>query len=145
VETALLEATEALSHEPAGPKDPPADSAQKLVEKLAASGQLKAGFLMRVLSQGQIDLFDLAFSRLLGIDLARFRKLFYEEGVERVALACRAAGIDKSVFATVFNLSRQARNETANLSRTDIDTASAVFSDFTKISALDALRLTAAR
>ena len=75
VETALSEArrSAAATNRP-GPKDPPADSAQKLIEKLAASGQLKAGFLMRVLSQGQIDLFDLAFARLLGIDLARFRQ-----------------------------------------------------------------------
>ena len=57
------------------PKDPPADSAQKLIEKLAASGQLKAGFLMRVLSQGQIDLFDLAFARLLDVELRQLPRL----------------------------------------------------------------------
>jgi uncharacterized protein (DUF2336 family) len=140
VETALSEATEALSREPSAPKDPPADSAQKLIEKLAASGQLKAGFLMRVLSQGQIDLFDLAFSRLLEIDLTRFRQDFYQKGVERVALACRAAGIDKSVFATVFNLSRQARNEAPNLGRADMEEVDAVFTRFTKAAALDELR-----
>jgi uncharacterized protein (DUF2336 family) len=140
VDTALTEAVEGLSHAPAGPKDPPADSAQKLIEKLAASGQLKAGFLMRVLSQGQIDLFDLAFSRLLHIDLNRFRQLFYEQGVPRVALACRAAGIDKSVFATVFSLSRQARQEPPSLGRTDMDEAEAVFRRFTRTSALDELQ-----
>lgn len=140
VDIALTEAVEGLSHAPAGPKDPPADGAQKLIEKLAASGQLKAGFLMRVLSQGQIDLFDLAFSRLLHIDLNRFRHIFYEQGVPRVALACRAAGIDKSVFATVFNLSRQARHETPSLGRADMDEADAIFSRFTRTSALDELQ-----
>ncbi len=80
------------------PSDPPADSAQKLIEKLAVSGQLKAGFLMRVLSQGQIDLFELAFARLLELDLTRFRQLFYDGGVRVVALACRAGGIDKAAF-----------------------------------------------
>ena len=120
--------------------DPPADSAQKLIEKLAASGQLKAGFLMRVLSQGQIDLFDLAFSRLLQIDLLNFRRIFYEENVQSVALACRAAGIDKSVFATVFNLSRQARSETPILGRADMAEVDAVFTRFSKALALDELR-----
>jgi uncharacterized protein (DUF2336 family) len=143
IDVALTEAVEILSHAPTGPKDPPADSAQKLIEKLAASGQLKAGFLMRVLSQGQIDLFDLAFSRLLHIDLNRFRHLFYEQGVPRVALACRAAGIDKSVFATVFNLSRQARHETPSLGRADMDEAEAVFGRFTRSSALDELQAAA--
>ena len=34
------------------PKSPPAESAQKLIDKLAVSGQLKAGFLLRVLQSG---------------------------------------------------------------------------------------------
>ncbi len=140
VDVALSAAIESLSHAPAGPKDPPADSAQKLIEKLAASGQLKAGFLMRVLSQGQIDLFDLAFSRMLHLDVARFRRTFYAQGVAPVALACRAAGIDKSVFATVFNLSRQARNEAPSLGRADMEEADAVFGRFTRASALEELQ-----
>ncbi len=140
VDIALSDVADTLSREAPGPKDPPADSAQKLIEKLAASGQLKAGFLMRVLSQGQIDLFDLAFSRLLQIELPRFRGLFYGNSVQQVALACRAAGIDKSVFATVFNLSRQARHEAASLNRSDMDEVDVVFGRFTRTSALDELQ-----
>src|ERR1700761_285211 len=120
VDAALSEANTALKAEPAGPKDPPAASAQKLIEKLATSGQLKAGFLMRVLSQGQIDLFDLAFARLLDVELPRFREFFYKDGVKLVALACRAAGIDKSVFPTVFNLSRQARGKAPLLGKAEM-------------------------
>ena len=132
VDDALSQAAHVLTHEPAGPKDPPADSAQKLIEKLAASGQLKAGFLMRVLSQGQIDLFDLAFARLLGVDLNAFRDFFYQDGVKLVAMACRAAGIDKSVFATVFNLSRQARNKTPTLGRAEMAEIDSIFNGLTK-------------
>jgi uncharacterized protein (DUF2336 family) len=109
VDTALADANKAVNSEPPAPKDPPPDSAQKLIEKLAASGQLKAGFLMRVLSQGQADLFDLAFARLLDVELEKFRAFFYRDELGPVALACRAAGIDRSAFTTVFNLSRQAR------------------------------------
>ena len=132
VETPWRKRTDVFAAAAGAPKDPPADSAQKLIEKLAVSGQLKAGFLMRVLSQGQIDLFELAFSRLLKIDLSRFRQLFYEGGVSEVALACRAAGIDKSVFATVFNLSRQARARAGQLGRAEMDEAEAVFGGFTR-------------
>jgi uncharacterized protein (DUF2336 family) len=140
VNEALSHATTVLTSEPQGPKDPPADSAQKLIEKLATSGQLKAGFLMRVLSQGQIDLFDLAFARLLGLELTPFRHFFYQDGVKLVALACRAAGIDKSVFATVFNLSRQARGQAAVLGRPQIAEVDAIFASFAKPAALDALK-----
>ena len=140
VDVALAEAVDTLGHAAPGPQDPPADSAQKLIDKLAASGQLKAGFLMRVLSQGQIDLFDLAFSRLLHIDVTRFRQAFYGQGVSQVALACRAAGIDKSVFATVFNLSRQARSEVVSLGRADMEEADLVFGRFTRAAALEEMQ-----
>jgi len=140
VEAALLDANKVLNSEPAGPQDPPADSAQKLIEKLAASGQLKAGFLMRVLSQGQTDLFDLAFSRLLGVDLGRFRSAFYDSGARLVALACRAGGIDRSVFTTVFNLSRQARGMPVSLTGRDTAEIDKVFNSFTRQTATDELR-----
>jgi len=142
VEAALSKATVVLKSEPPAPRDPPADSAQRLIEKMAASGQLKAGFLMRVLSQGQLDLFDLAFARLLDIELTRFRPAFYQSGTRLVALSCRAAGIDRSVFATVFNLSRQARGLPAHLSGAEMQAATAIFSGFTRQSALDELRAT---
>jgi uncharacterized protein (DUF2336 family) len=140
VDVALSEVNVVLHSEPPSPKDPPADSAQKLIEKMATSGQLKAGFLMRVLSQGQIDLFDLAFARLLQIDLTAFRKFFYQDGVKLVAMACRAAGIDKSVFTTVYNLSRQARQKSPVLGQPEMTEVDAVFGSLTKPAALEALK-----
>jgi uncharacterized protein (DUF2336 family) len=141
VDAALNQVNVAMKSEPAAPKDPPADSAQKLIEKLAASGQLKAGFLMRVLSQGQVDLFDLAFSRVLDVDLAAFRHSFYDSGVQVVALACRAAGIDRSVFPTVFNLSRQARGLSSALAGTDISQADEIFTGFSRQAASDRMKM----
>ena len=139
VETALSEAVNLVRSEPPPPKDPPADSAHKLIDKLAASGQLKAGFLMRVLNQGQMDLFDLAFARLLEVDLPGFRNLFYE-GARMVALACRAAAIDKSAFATVFNLSRQARGKAPILGIPELAEVDSIFADYSKPAALEALK-----
>ena len=123
-----------------GAQPPGADSARKLIDKLDSGGQLKPGFLMRVLSQSQIDLFDMAFARMLEIPPPLFRKLLYEQGVRPVALACRAAGIDRSVFPTVFSLSRQARGRHIMLSRLDMAEADRVFTAFTRQSAQDELR-----
>jgi uncharacterized protein (DUF2336 family) len=131
----LSEAVETLNR---SPSEDTGDGAQRLIEKLAQAGQLKAGFLIRVLSQGQIDMFERAFARLVDIDLPRFCRMFYD--VRTMALACRAAGIDKSVFATVFNLSHQARNNKASLGRPQMDEADAVFAGFTRVSALDELK-----
>ena len=140
VDAALASATQAVKNAAPGPKDPPADSAHKLIDKLAASGQLKTGFLMRVLSQGQVDLFDLAFSRLLGVELAGFRAGFYSGGARMVALSCRAVGIDRAVFTTVFNLSRQARGMAAALNSGDIAAVDSIFSGLTRQVAMEELR-----
>lgn len=136
LDLALDQTSEALVHEPAAPKLVPGEGAQKLIDKLAASGQLKAGFLMRVLHQGQIDLFDLAFAKLLNLPLDEQRKKFYESGPRPVALACRAVGIDRCVFATVFNLSRQARNMRAALSQAELTGIQEVFAAYSRTAAL---------
>lgn len=109
---------------------------QKLIDKMAHAGQLKAGFLLRVLHQGQIELFDLGFAKLLDLNLEDMRKILYEGGPRALALACRAAGIDRCVFSTVFNLSRQARKLSATVSRDDLKEVEAVFSANTKPEAM---------
>jgi hypothetical protein len=70
------------------------------------------------------------------MELNVFRGAFYQQGPRAVALACRAVGIDRAVFATVFNLSRQARSIPATISldqRTEVEN---VFKAFTKADAL---------
>jgi hypothetical protein len=139
VQAALSDAVKMVKIQP-GPRETPADSAQKLIDKLANSGQLKTGFLMRVLNQGQIDLFDLAFSRLLDVPATGFRAVFYSGGVRAVALACRAVGMDRAVFTTVFTLSRQAVGTPVALTGSDIATVNLVFAGFSRESATDELR-----
>ncbi|HWE06470.1 MAG TPA: DUF2336 domain-containing protein [Rhizomicrobium sp.] len=110
----LPEATKSLSEKgPVVPRpnDSPeaSDNARKLIDKLAVAGQLGAGFLMRVLLQGQTELFDIAFARLLDLGLEEFRAAFYASDPQGMALACRAVGIDRSVFPTVWGLSTKRR------------------------------------
>jgi hypothetical protein len=93
-----------------------------------------------VLSQGQMDLFDLGFARLVGLDLTRFRHTFYDRGVRMMALACHGAGIDRSVFATVFNLSRQAHGKTHHIDPADRFAVEQVFKQLSRQRALDELR-----
>ena len=119
-------------------------SARKLVAKLAASGQLRASFLIRVLNQGKMELFEHGFAALLQMDVEPMRKALYGGNPLTVALACRAAGIDRSVFMTVFNLSRHHRGVTTTLSDPDQGEIQAIFSKVQKIDALERLRSAAA-
>ena len=80
-------------------------NAPKLIEKLAIGGQLRAGFLLRALQMGETELFDLAFAMLLDLDLEAFRRVYYTKDAHRAALACRAVGIDRCAFPTVYGLS----------------------------------------
>jgi uncharacterized protein (DUF2336 family) len=139
VADALDDVDNAINSAPPPPRVTPTEGAQKLIDKLSGAGQLKAGFLLRVLHQGQADLFDLAFARLLSMNLDETRKALYDHGPGSVALACRAVGIDRSVFPTVFNLSRAARGLHASLShdqRIEVDT---VFSNYDRGAALKQL------
>jgi uncharacterized protein (DUF2336 family) len=137
IASVLSEATHAVQQsQPAQAGDA---SAQKLVDKLAVGGQLRAGFLLRVLHQGQMDMFDVAFAKLLNLNVAEFRAVFYRGGPRAVALACRAVGIDKCVFQTVFDLSRRSRGmlpAVTNEERHDVD---GIFSAVSKTEAADRL------
>src|SRR5258706_5324960 len=122
----------------------PEANAKKLVAKLLASGQLRSSFLIRVLNQGQMELFEHAFAGLLSMDVEIMRKALYSTSPTTVALACRAVGIDRSVFMTVFQLSRHHRQVTALLSDSDQKQIAAVFSEVPKAEALDRLKAQAA-
>ena len=119
-------------------------SARKLIDKLASSGQLKVSYLIRVLREGQMELFDHAFATLLQLDVEPVRKALYGENPHGVALACRAVGIDGSVFHTVFRLCRHHRQCGTVLSEAEQQEIQAIFRQVPKGDALERLRAAAA-
>jgi uncharacterized protein (DUF2336 family) len=122
------------------PKPASPDGGRKLIDKLASAGQLKAGFLLRVLHQGQMELFELAFAKLLDIEPLQMKRVLYESGARPVALACRAVGIDRCVFTTVFNLSRGGRRISARLTQAERAEVERVFDGFNKAEALERIK-----
>ncbi|MEJ1970143.1 MAG: DUF2336 domain-containing protein [Rhizomicrobium sp.] len=77
---AIVQAATVLSNEPAATKSPPAESAQKLIEKLGAGRTAQSRIPAPVLHQGQLDLFDLALAKLVGLPLPELRLKFYNGG-----------------------------------------------------------------
>lgn len=116
------------------------DGKRRLIEKLATAEQLRAGFLVRVLQQGQLHLFELGFARLLQLNETEMRRTLYESGPRPVAMACRAAGIDRCVFPTVYRLSRQGRRMPASLRPEERADAEVVFESYSRAEALARLR-----
>ena len=105
---------------------------------------MRASFLIRVLNQGQMELFEYGFATLLEMEVTAMRRALYGDDPLKVALACRAVGIDRSVFLTVFNLSRHHRGVTTTLSESDQAEIQAIFSRIPKNDALQKLRSAAA-
>ncbi|MBT5185992.1 MAG: DUF2336 domain-containing protein [Kordiimonadaceae bacterium] len=93
---------------------------EKLIQKLKKSDKLHISFLMKSLRQGNINLFELAFAEILNIPHEIMCNILYERGPAALAIACCAAKIDKSVFLTMFRLTREAKLMDTELSEAEI-------------------------
>jgi uncharacterized protein (DUF2336 family) len=116
-------------------------SSQRLVEKLYAAGQLKPGFLIKSLHQGQADLFEWAFAKLLGVSIEDARTLLYKRSPATLAIACRAIGIDRSVFATIFNYTRMSSSQPMTLSAQERGETDRIFQSITPQAAREKVRI----
>jgi len=80
---------------------------RRLIDKLHAAGQLRPGYLVRVLQEGRLSLFVTALARLGEFEDVVLQKVVGSERPELLGLACASVGIDRSVFPTILELVRQ--------------------------------------
>jgi len=78
----------------------------RLIEKLHAAGQLRAGYLVRALQEGRLSLFALALATLGRFDIEQIRRVLDSDRPELLGLACAAVGIDRSVFPSILEMVR---------------------------------------
>jgi uncharacterized protein (DUF2336 family) len=91
-------------------KDPSdKDSASLLAHRLVQQREVTPEFLIQVLRQGEIRLFEALFGELSGLKPPRLQETIYDSGGEGLAIACRALEMPKPSFATIFLLSRRGR------------------------------------
>ncbi|WP_327501650.1 DUF2336 domain-containing protein [Arenibaculum sp.] len=83
--------------------------AETVAGRLAEAGALTPAVLINVLRGGQIRLFEVLFARATGLALPMVAMMLEAGEGEALAAACRATGIDKGHFASIFLLSRGAR------------------------------------
>lgn len=110
----------------------PASKAEALAHQLKASGALDAKLLVQVLRQGEVPLFEAMFAELADLRLTLVRRLIYESGGEGLAIACRALGVEKPVFASIFLLSRRARPGDQTVDPMELSRALAFFDGLEK-------------
>jgi len=79
----------------------------QLVDKLHAAGQLRPGYLVRVLQEGRLSLFTAALAKLGDFETDQVQRTIDSDRPELLGLACAAVGIDRSVFPTILDLVRK--------------------------------------
>jgi uncharacterized protein (DUF2336 family) len=80
---------------------------RQLVRKLNDAGQLKPGYLIRALREQRLSLFIAALAELAEVNIEAIEIAIQRDRPELLALACTAAGVDRSAFATLLALVRQ--------------------------------------
>ncbi len=104
------------------------DKLSILADELVKDRDITPDLLVRLLRQGKIAFFEVLFAR----------RILYEPGGEAMAITCRATGIGKPVFASIFLLSRQARPGDKQV---DPGEVSAVLSFYDRLDTDNALRV----
>lgn len=83
---------------------------QQLVENLEAIGKMTPEMMLGVLREGEIALFIAMFTRYTALDDTFVRRMVFEHGGNALAITCKAAGIGKVIFASIFALTRTKQN-----------------------------------
>jgi uncharacterized protein (DUF2336 family) len=87
------------------------DVMTQIADWLEERHALSAKILPQILRLGHFRLFNIALSRLSNLDIASVDAIVSGEGGRELAVLCRALGIDKSGFVSIFLLSRAARQD----------------------------------
>jgi uncharacterized protein (DUF2336 family) len=108
LDAAIAEATRAAAgSSPAAPVEEERDDMDRgLVEKLKGAGQLRAGYLLRALREGRLNLFIHILAGLGGFDTGQLRRAIDSDRPELLALACAGVGVDRGAYPTILELVR---------------------------------------
>jgi uncharacterized protein (DUF2336 family) len=91
---------------------PAADEpAINLARQLAERQDLTPDIIVETLRRGETPLFEAMLGERIGVKPILARKLIYDSTGEGLVVACRAAGIDRSSFVTLFMLMQRARTD----------------------------------
>jgi len=68
--------------------------------------------LVQFLRRGEVSIFENMLAKKLGLRLELLRRLLFEPGGEGLAIGCRAVEIPSKIFAAIYRLTREAKEQT---------------------------------
>lgn len=81
---------------------------EALAAELKAEHDISSDMLLKTLADGQVSLFVALFEKISGLRKVLVRRILFEPGGEGLAIACKASGMNRSHFLSIFKLSRKA-------------------------------------
>ena len=94
-----------------------------VAQQFAGRNEITSDLLIKTLRRGQVGFFIALFAQWLDVSPKFIRVLIEKEGGKHLAAACRAAGVLKSEFASIFLLSRSFRDEDKVVDQEELATA----------------------
>jgi uncharacterized protein (DUF2336 family) len=80
---------------------------QQLADNMKSVGKMNPETMLKVLREGEVALFIAMFTKFTALDEKFVRRMLFEHDGNALAITCRAGGIGKAVFASIFALTRQ--------------------------------------
>ena len=111
--------------------------AASLVETENATPEL----LLQILEGGQVSVFVAVFAEIAGLSETLVKRMLFEPGGEGLAIACKAVGLEKVVFVSIFSLSRKARPQLRQSLQHDLRRTLGLYDNMTRESATKVLRI----
>ena len=112
-----------------GPTD--ISAAGELADYLRQSSAITPALFVQVLRHGDVSLFEALFTRVTGLNVEQVRRMAYEQSGRSLATLCRASGIEKGEFASIFVLLRSAEPAQSPLDAKTIGTVLCFFDNTT--------------
>ncbi len=79
----------------------------RLIQGLVEANALDHRFLLQALRGGKVAAFVAGVAHLAQLDPAIIKRAMFDAGGESLAIICKTIGIDRSMFASIFLLTRQ--------------------------------------
>jgi uncharacterized protein (DUF2336 family) len=103
------------------------EQAARLSKKVFGGKTITPAILLQTLRQGEVRLFEGMLAQTTNLRPNLARRLIYEPGGEGLAIACRAIGMIKADFGSLFLLSRSARPDDKSVDPDEVARAMSFF------------------
>lgn len=113
----------------------------ELAETLVDNQEVTPELLVAILEEGEVALFVSVFRKMSGLKEKLVMRMLFEPGGEGMVIACKAIGLEKIVFTSIFSLSRKARPALRSTLQRDLRRCLGLYDQMTQDSARKVLRL----